>query len=78
MFFESALGITASEADDLEAAIRDSAMILDAVPGESDTYGQRYVIDFLMIGPAGEAMVRSAWIVRTREDFARLTSCYVL
>jgi hypothetical protein len=31
-----------------------------------------------MNGPAGQAKVRSGWIVRSGEDFARLTSCYVL
>ena len=38
----------------------------------------RYVLDFSMSGPAGEAQIRSTWIVRTGEDFPRLTSCYVL
>jgi hypothetical protein len=40
--------------------------------------GQRYVLDFPMNGPGGRAMVRSMWIVLSHENFARLTSCYVL
>jgi Domain of unknown function (DUF6883) len=52
--------------------------MLDATPGERDEYGQRYTIDFIMVGPAGQATVRSGWIVRIGEDFARLTTSYVL
>ncbi len=45
--------------------------------GEKDGFGQRYVLDFSLTGSKGAAMVRSLWIVRTNEDFPRLTTLYV-
>ena len=56
--FASALGVTLDNMEDLEQALLDSARILDAQPGEEDEYGQRYLVDFMMIGPSGQAMVR--------------------
>lgn len=49
----------------------------DAVPGEDDGFGRRFVLDFDMTGPRGTAGIRSGWIIRSGEDFPRLTSCYV-
>jgi hypothetical protein len=76
--FLAALGLTATHADDLCAALLAAARIEDPIPGDRDEYGERYVLDFSMTGPAGQAQVRSAWIVRVGEDFPRLSSCYVL
>jgi hypothetical protein len=76
--FRSRLGIGPNDflilRDALLAAIRTSA----ASMGEMDPFGQRYVVDFELGGPAGRAIVRSAWIIRTGEDFPRLSTCYVL
>jgi Domain of unknown function (DUF6883) len=76
--FAAALGIGAAEVDQLRQALLDAALAADAIAGEADDYGQRFVIDFEMKGPAGQARVRSLWIVRHGEDSPRLTSCYVL
>jgi len=76
--FAAVLGLTAADAADLRDALLDAARTLDATLGESDQYGQRYTIDLIMVGPAGVGTVRSGWIVRTGEEFARLTTCYVL
>ena len=70
--------LTADHAEALRTAILEAAPTEDALPTDQDEYGQRYVLDFTMNGPAGQAGVRSSWIVRSGEDFARLTSCYVL
>jgi hypothetical protein len=75
---ESALGFTAANAEDLRDILLAAAPSDQAVPTEQDEYGQRYVVDVIVSGPAGQAMVRSTWIVRSGEDFPRLTSCYVL
>jgi hypothetical protein len=63
--------------DNLWAALLAAALAEEAIPGEQDAYGQRYVVDFLMHGPRGQALVRSSWIVRAGEDIPRLTSCFV-
>lgn len=58
----------------LLAAARDR----DAVVAEVDEFGRRYVIDFLLDHAGRRALVRSAWIVLAKEDFPRLTSCYIV
>jgi len=76
--FASVLGLTAEYADELHEALLTAACTDKAALGDADEYGQRYVVDFAMDGPAGKGAVRSAWIVRAGEDFPRLVSCYVL
>jgi hypothetical protein len=76
--FLSRLGLTAADAHVLRRALLSAADNQPAIPGERDEHGQRYVLDFRMVTDTGQATVRSTWIVRTGEDFPRLTSCYVL
>jgi hypothetical protein len=76
--FSSRLGITTQHADILYDALVRASRQQSASLGFADEYGQRYVIDFDMNGPSGRATVRSSWIVRSGENIARLTSCYVL
>jgi hypothetical protein len=76
--FESLLGINSQNADLLLGALKQVAVIGQAVLGKLDKYGQRYVIDFTFDGPSGAAEIRSAWIVRSGEDFPRLVTCYIL
>ena len=76
--FASVLGITAREAAWLRTAFLQAAGALEAKVGEADAYGRRYHLDVSINGPKGTAAVRTTWIVRAGEDFARLTSCYVL
>ena len=76
--FSAALGLTEKDAENLRAGILEAAHNNDAVATEKDDYGQRYVLDFTMEGPSGLVNIRSSWIIRTGEDFPRLTSCYVL
>ena len=76
--FASVLGLTAADSGLLRDALLQAARFQEATAGEEDEYGRRYTVDFVMSGPAGQATIRSCWIVRQGEDFARLTSCYVL
>ena len=77
--FQAALGLTVSDAELLENALLEAAKTADvAQPGEQDAYGRRFVLDFLMSRMRRQATLRSCWIIRTREDVPRLTSCYVL
>jgi hypothetical protein len=75
--FASALGLTGDHAEVLRQALLRAAREQEAVRGEADDFGQRYVLEFTMTGPDGEARIRSGWIVRHGENFPRLTSCYV-
>jgi hypothetical protein len=76
--FASLLGLTASDAEVLRDAILKAVLTEEAETGEQDDFGQRYIVDFQMSGPTRSVTVRSAWIVRTGEDFPGLTRCYIL
>jgi hypothetical protein len=76
--FESALGLTADDAPLLRDTLLRIVVEAEAVPGEEDEFGQRFTVDFIMRTDAGEATVRSGWIIRTGEDFPRLTTCFVV
>lgn len=76
--FASALGLTSADAEWLREQLLVVARMDAAIPSEADEYGARYNLDFIIRTAQGEATIRSAWIVRTGENFPRLTSCYVL
>jgi hypothetical protein len=76
--FASVLGITANEAEVLRDSILSATLHNEAIPTEQDEYGQRFVMDFEMENRGRKAIVRTSWIIRTSENFPRLTSCYVL
>ena len=69
------------DAGDVEA-LRDELLrvvgIQDATPGIEDEHGQRYRIDFTFSLRGREAIILSAWIIRSNEDFPRLVTCYPL
>jgi hypothetical protein len=78
--FHRRLALAARDAPLLRQALLDAAdsrrdqLLLT----ESDAYGQRYRLDFVVTTAAGSATIRSAWIVRTGEDVLRFVTCYVL
>jgi hypothetical protein len=76
--FAASLGLTVDDANYLREALLAAARDNDAYPTEHDEFGSRYVMDFIASGPAGQAQVRSSWIIRQGENFPRLTSCYIL
>ncbi len=70
--------MTADKSIVLRDAILKLVLSNEAKPGERDTFGQRYTVDFQMVGPKETVMVRTGWIIRQGEDFPRLTTCYIL
>ena len=76
--FQSALGLTVSNANVLYTALKRAARDEDAEIGASDQYGLRYIIDFRFEWNGKAAMIRSSWILRASEFVPRLTTCYVL
>ena len=76
--FQALTGLNRDNAGLLVDALREAAASGDAAVGKVDRYGRRHVIDFEFTGPNGTAMIRSAWIVRTRESVPRLVTCYIL
>ena len=71
------IGFTVENADDLRDALLTAAATVDALPGASDQFGDRYVLEFEVKGPDCAAILRSSWIVRRGESHPRLTSCFV-
>jgi hypothetical protein len=74
--FATALGLTASDAFELRDAILSAVRTEEAVAGERDEYGQRYLVDFSMRRQRSGCPQRM--VIRRGEDVPRLTSCYVL
>lgn len=76
--FLAALGLTRKDAEVLRQALLNAAVEEDAVIGELDKYGQRYLIDFKMTTVVGTCTIRSCWILLDSEAVPRLTTCYVM
>jgi hypothetical protein len=76
--FASALNLHQGDAEFLKTQLLDAALVSDAGMGETDEYGQRYILDFECVKGTRRAFIRSAWIVLKGENFPRLATCYVL
>ena len=77
--FASVLGVISDQAELLQQALLAAARNRPAHLTGADEYGERYRLDFILTGPNGrQATIRSTWIVRRGETFARLVTCYVL
>lgn len=75
--FKSATGFDLSNVDILMQLITDNLAINQSVKALLDKHGQRYFVDMQLTGPAGQAIVRTAWIVDIDSDVPRLVSAYV-
>jgi len=76
--FQSALNVSKNNVAELEMRIRQAITEEECTQGDSDRFGERYTVDFQWTRQGRTATVRTTWIVRTGEDFPRLTSCCVL
>ncbi len=76
--FQSALGVTAEDADWLKRALHAALPLHEAQRQEQDQYGERWSVDLALARQACRAMVRTIWMIRTGETAARLVSCWVL
>lgn len=76
--FRAALGYTVENADELRQKILHCVRTVECSTGELDFYGQRYTADCRIKNDVGEAVVRTGWIIRQKETFPRLTTCFVL
>ena len=76
--FKSALNLGIEDVEVLRTALLKAVRDQMAIPTKRNAYGQKYIIDFEMNHSGKTAKVRSAWIVRSDENFPRLVTCYVL
>jgi hypothetical protein len=70
--------LTADNAEDLRDAILYAARTYEAKFGLHDAYGQRYIVDFMLVWHGKQAMIRSAWIIEHESYTPKLTTCYPL
>jgi len=75
--FESALGITKANADDLIAQLREGIKAATPVPGKIDQFGLRFTADISVTGPTGSGVVRSGWIYKAGSQTPELTTVFV-
>jgi hypothetical protein len=76
--FMASLGLTQADAGVLREYLAFAVRTHEAQLGESDEFGDRYVVDFECVHEERGAVVRSGWIILHSEDFPRLTTCFVL
>jgi hypothetical protein len=76
ILFRNRLGITLENKDILATALLDSAINQEAEIFKIDDYGTQYDVKFFMTTATGSSWVLSCWIIRTDEDFPRLTNTY--
>ena len=66
------------DAEELRNALLEAVKTQDAQLGETDTYGQRYTLDFTLNWRGRQARIRSAWIIETGSDIRKLTTAFPL
>jgi hypothetical protein len=80
--FLETLDIDQHDAEQLRQIILKAVLAAEAIENEPIEFGRRFVIDFriswLKESVTRTARVRTAWIIRTDEDFPRLTTCFIL
>ncbi|MFP4103563.1 DUF6883 domain-containing protein [Coleofasciculus sp.] len=74
--FRNRLGITLENKELLETALLESAVNNEATLHKTDEYGTQYDVKFLMTTDVGSSLVLGCWIIRTGEEFPRLTNTY--
>ncbi len=74
--FSAALGYRQFDHARLIKQITEGILRHEAVPIDRGPYGARFRVEIPITGPAGSAIVRTLWIIRTDEDVPRLTSAY--
>lgn len=76
--FESALGITQKDADELKELLLSGVQTAEATVGRSDEYGQRFTVDIPIEWNGATVTIRSGWMIETGSETPRLTTCWVL
>ncbi|NJM61323.1 MAG: hypothetical protein HC849_15760 [Oscillatoriales cyanobacterium RU_3_3] len=76
ILFASKLGITAENAELLKQALKQAAIDEDVIIQKTNEYGTHYNMKFRLQTEVGESPILAAWIVRSSENFPRLTTCY--
>lgn len=76
--FYSILGISHTNAQELRDIILNEIVVNECVEKDEDAFGKRYEVLFRLRKNNREAKICTAWMIRTGEDFPRLTTCYLI
>ena len=76
ILFASKLGINLENAELLKQALKEAAINEDVIIQKTNEYGTHYNMKFWLQTEVGESLILAAWIVRSGENFPRLTNCY--
>jgi hypothetical protein len=76
--FASALNLDKENAEDLHDVLLIVVRQNEAEEGKKDEFGQRYTVDFELEKDNKRATVRSGWIIETKSDIPKLTTCFIL
>ncbi|WP_420998529.1 DUF6883 domain-containing protein [Cupriavidus sp. 30B13] len=75
--FESAMGFTKSNAEDLMQQLRQGVMSNTPIAGKVDQFGSRFTVDIPVTGPIGNGTFRSGWIYKPGSNVPELTTIFV-
>jgi hypothetical protein len=76
--FREALGLRRSDAAWLQEILLEAARSNEASQDNADDWGTRWRLDVIIRRHGKSAVVRTIWIVRTRENVPRFVTCWVL
>ncbi|HWF43100.1 MAG TPA: hypothetical protein VG537_00510 [Candidatus Kapabacteria bacterium] len=75
--FRAALGIGRDEAEWLHERLLVAARSEEAQLVDSDEFGDRYILNFMLVGLDRNVTIRSSWIILYEETFPRFVGCYI-
>jgi filamentous hemagglutinin len=73
----AATGFDQSSAEELGRQLLEGVRAQPAVPHNYDGYGHRFDADIPVVGPTGNAVVRTGWIIEVPGGEPRLTTAYI-
>ena len=76
--FSAALGMSATDAEELRLALLAAVKTSPATAGREDAFGSRYRVDFSLEWKGRRAMIRSGWLIEPEMDAPKITTCYPL
>ncbi len=60
----------------MKSAIKKAAINESVIICKVNEYGTHYNMKFFLKTNIGESLILVAWVIRTNENFPRLTNCY--
>jgi hypothetical protein len=76
--FRAALGIGREDAEWLQGQLLSAAHSEEVRFTDNDEFGERYELDFILVGLDRDVTIRSSWIILHGETFPRFVGCYIL